>query len=144
MKKILVLIALTASLLAEPYLIGGVSYANSESVDVKCRANGTVGIGYTLSPIIAIEYRGRYGLSSDYYSHELLLKPTYEMEFANAYLLGGYGRPTYTLPDEHFDGFRLGGGAELKGKHNLMPFLDFMRTCNEGDYVTTLGIRFEF
>ena len=77
MRKLLLLVVLTIVVMAEPYGILGGGYATSDEVFVKCRANSTIGAGYKFNDIISAEYRGRYGLSSDYYSQELLLKPTY-------------------------------------------------------------------
>ena len=142
--KILALLTILSSLIlagqGTPYIGLGGSFSNAEDTQVECRmsANALGGIEFT-GGVFDIALEGRYatGLSGDYTSMGLYLKPQYEA----FYVLIGYGNTDYEF--DSFNGLRYGAGIDF-GENYANTFIDVVYREAEKDTAVMVGIRYFF
>ncbi len=144
MKKILMVVALFTGLLTadngNPYVGVGGSFSNADDTQVECRASGALlgGIKFHSKLIDnSIELRSSFGLSGDYTSVGIYMKP----QINSVYALVGYGRTEYN--DVDFWGGRYGIGYDF-GEEFANAFIDIVYKSNEEDTVVTVGIKYKF
>ena len=141
MKKLLALIALTATLIGSdtPYIGAGVSITEKDEGG-SCRAASSFMGGVKFSQAdftFSLEGRHSNSFNGSISDTSVFAKP----EYKGAYGLLGYGRVNYT--DSEFDGMRYGAGYGL-GKDWRHLFVDVIYDKEADDYRLTTGFIYYF
>ena len=139
MKKIVLLMAMSLSLMAQDLYIGaGGSFSDADEYPITCRGSGVILAGATIykQDVFKIDVEGRVnmGMDRDYNVYEVFVKPQYD----SFYGLLGYGA-SY-IGDEKYAGFRGGIGYQFQ----KYVFFDIAYRESEDSFVSTLGFRYNF